>query len=79
MHPLAPNLQSLTDDELQKKTSELQNRLMYAYKMGHTSLVGQLHLLLDDYQTEMQSRQQKMMEELQKNNKSFSDKIDIAK
>jgi hypothetical protein len=78
MHPLAPDLTNLTDDELQKKYNELNNRINAAYRMGNMDLVMQVQLLLDDYQTEMGARQRKMMEDLQKRaGKDFDDIIDI--
>ena len=78
MHPLAPDLTNLTDDELQKKYNELNTRINSAYRMGNMDLVMQVQLLLDDYQTEMGARQRKMMEDLQKRaGKDFDDIIDI--
>jgi hypothetical protein len=77
MHPLAPDLSGLTDDDLHKKRAELQNRMMFAYRMGNGDIIGQIQLLLGDYDMEIQRRNQKMMDDLQKNNKNFKDKIDI--
>lgn len=79
MHPLAPNLSEFTDDELHKKYGDLQSRLMFAYRMGHSEMVGQLQLLMGEYQFEIQKRNQKMLEELQQHSKNFKDKINIAK
>jgi hypothetical protein len=47
--------------------------------MGHGDLVGQLQMLLDDYGREVESRNQKMMAEINKNNKNFKDLINITK
>lgn len=77
MHPLAPDLTKLTDDELHKKRAELQNRMMFAYRMGHGDMIGQLQLLIGDYEMEIQNRNQAMLDNLQKNNKNFANKIDI--
>jgi len=79
MHPLAPDLSKLADDELHTKRAELQNKLSFAYRMGHGDLVGQLQMLLDDYSREVESRNQKMMTEINKNNKNFKDLINITK
>lgn len=79
MHPLAPDLSKLTDDELHKSRADLQSKLSFAYKMGHSSLVGQLHLLLDDYNLEVEKRNQKMLEQINKNTKNFDNKINITK
>jgi len=78
MHPLSPDLTNLTDDELQKKYNELNTRINSAYRMGNTDLIMQIQLLLQDYQTEIGTRQRKMMEDLQKRaGKDFDDIIDI--
>jgi hypothetical protein len=77
MHPLAPDLSNLTDDELHKKRAELNNRMMFAYRMGQGNIISQIQLLLGDYDIEIQKRNQKMFDDLQKNNKNFKDKIDI--
>ena len=76
MHPLAPDLTKLTDEELHTKHAELTNRLMFAYRMGHTQLVGQMQLLLDDYAMEVAKRNQKMLDS---NGKNYADKINITK
>ena len=78
MHPLAPDLSGLSDDELQKKYNELNNRINAAYRMGNNDLVMQVQLLMQDYQMEIGARQRKMMEDLQKRaGKDFDDIIDI--
>jgi hypothetical protein len=77
MHPLAPNLTGLSDDDLHKKRAELQNRMTFAYRMGQGEIIGQIQLLLGDYDMEIQKRNQKMLDDMQKNNKNFKDKIDI--
>lgn len=77
MHPLAPNLTGLSDDELHKKRAELQNRMTFAYRMGQGEIISQIQLLLGDYDMEIQKRNQKMLDDMQKNNKNFKDKIDI--
>lgn len=76
MHPLAPDLSTLTDEELHTKHAELTNRLMFAYRMGHTSMVGQMQLLLDDYAMEVAKRNQKLLDSA---GKKFNDKINITK
>jgi hypothetical protein len=79
MHPLAPDLTALSDDEVHSKRAELQNRMMFAYRMGHTDMIGQIQLLIGDYEMEIQKRNQKMLDDLQKNSKNFKDKIDITR
>ena len=79
MHPLAPSLSGLSDDELHKKHGELQNRLMFAYRMGQGQMVGQLQMLLDDYLIEIQTRNQKMFDDAAKSGRNLQNKIDITK
>lgn len=79
MHPLAPDLSKFTDDELQKKRTELQNRLMFSYRMGNSDLVTQLQLLLQDYDAEVQARNQKLMDQMAKANKNFGNIINISR
>ena len=78
MHPLTPDLSQLSDDELQKKTSELQKKMMQAYQFGNTDLSMQLQMLLEDYTMEVQRRQAKMMEELMAKSDKFKGIIDIG-
>ena len=79
MHPLAPDLSKLADDELQQKRGELQNRLMMSYRMGNADLVMQLQLLLGDYDMELQSRNQRMMDQMSKASKNFGNIINISR
>jgi len=79
MHPLSPDLSKLTDDELQQKRGELQNRLMMSYRMGNADLVMQVQLLLGDYDMELQTRNQKMMDQMSKASKNFGNIINISR
>ena len=77
-HPLAPDLTNLTEDELHKKRAELQNRLTFSYRTGNADLVGQIQLLLQDYDIEIQQRNQKMLEQMSKASKNFGNIINIS-
>jgi hypothetical protein len=77
MHPLVPDLTKLSDDELYAKRGELQNRLSWGYRMGNSDMIQQLQLLIQDYEMEIQVRNQKLMDQLQKNSKNFGNIIDI--
>lgn len=79
MHPLAPDLTALTEEELHTKRGELQNRLGYAYRIGNGDLVGQLQLLLQDYAMEVDRRNQKMMEDARKSGRLGKEGDDSAK
>ena len=58
MHPLTPDLSKLTDEELHTKRSELSNRMVFAYRMGHAEMIGQIQLIMGDYDMEVQRRNQ---------------------
>jgi hypothetical protein len=76
-HPLTPNLSNLSQDELLKKISELNQRLSTAYRMGRSDMVNQIYLLLEDYNYEYQERNRKQAEEVAKKNPGFDKLIDI--
>ena len=77
MHPLAPNLSEMSDIELQKKHSELITRLNHAYRYGQTQMVQQVQMIMEDYQSEITRRQQKILEDTLNKNDKFSGIIDI--
>jgi len=76
-HPLTPDLSKLSMEELTGKYNDLMSRLTTAYRWGNPDMVGQLQMLLQDYQEEMNTRQRKALEELEKNSKNFKNIIDI--
>lgn len=78
MHPLAPNLEGLTDEELHTKRGELQGRMSFAYRVGNADMVNQLQLLLQDYAMEVERRNQKMMDQAMKSGR-FGNQDDGAK
>jgi hypothetical protein len=81
MHPLTTDLSKLTDEELYNKRSELQNRLGFAYRMGHGDIVHQLNLLIGDYMLEIETRNKKMLDDAQKSGRlgPDSDSKDITR
>jgi hypothetical protein len=78
MHPLCPDLTKLNDDQLQEKIVDLQKRFIQASRCGPAAAMSQINMMLEDYQFELQRRQEKMMEDMMKNNKKFTDIIDIS-
>jgi hypothetical protein len=77
MHPLTPDLSQLKDDELHKKIYELTQRLTQSYRFGNYEIVGQIHMVLEDYTEESNRRQRKVLEELAQKNNKFDGIIDI--
>jgi hypothetical protein len=78
MHPLGINLTELTDDELHKKYGELQKRYNQAFRFGPHSIIPQIQMLMQDYQFEIQQRNQRQIEELNKNTNGPKGIIDIS-
>lgn len=76
-HPLAPDISGLKDDELYNKINELTNKMNAAYRLGSRDAAYQMQLLMGHYQTEVQTRNAKRMEEMEKNSKNFNKIIDI--
>ena len=79
MHPLTNDLSKLTDDELYTKRSELQNRLMFVYRTNNNDLISQLQMLIYDYDIEIQTRNQKLMDQMAKASKNFGNIINISR
>lgn len=77
MHPLSPDLSALTDAELHKKHGELVQRLNQAYRIGPFSIINQLQMVLEDYTSEIQRRNAKVLQDLNKKGKGLDGIIDI--
>lgn len=75
MHPFAPNLSELTDDDLLKKINELYAKMRLV--MNNPPVYRQLVMLMHSYQEEQQRRILKRQTELE--NSELSKKIDIRK
>jgi len=50
-HPLIPNLDHLSQEELLAKITELNRKLGIAYNLGNHALCGQIRLAIASYQT----------------------------
>ena len=72
-HPLIGSLAKLKDEELQEKISELNNKMLQAYRMGNTQLIGQIQMALETYRNHYQERQRQ-----QNKGSGQDDKIDIS-
>ena len=71
-HPLIPNLDLLTAEQLSEKISELNKKLSIAYRMGNSYLCDQIRMAIESYQTKYQ-------EKLRGGNGTpFDDVIDIS-
>ena len=76
MHPLTPNLTTLTLEELNTKYSELTKRMLQAQRMGNGSLIHQIGMVLEDYRNEINARQRKIIDDATKTG-NFKNIIDI--
>ena len=78
MHPLTPNLQELTDTELQNKVFELAKKLRTAHIMGNQYLLSQVQMMYNDYLEEnMRRDRNKLNNAMDAAGKSFDSIIDI--
>jgi hypothetical protein len=68
-HPLAPDLASLKDEELYKRSNELLERLSIARRTNNFQLTNQLQMLYNGYQEETQRRAQVWLERLNRKKK----------
>jgi hypothetical protein len=64
MHPLINDLSKISDEELNKKFSDLSKRFNQAYRFGPKQVIPQLQMLMQDYQEEIKRRQAKAMQEM---------------
>ncbi|CAB4130227.1 hypothetical protein UFOVP116_333 [uncultured Caudovirales phage] len=78
MHPLTPNLQELTDAELQAKVFELAKKLRTANNLGNYYLLSQVQLMYNDYLEENKRRDQaKLQSAIDSSGKNFDGIINI--
>jgi hypothetical protein len=76
-HPLTPNLSEVPMDDLVNKYNDLYKRMGMASRWGNGAMLGQLRLILEDYQAEIDRRNAKQLEEMQNKSGQFKDIIDI--
>jgi hypothetical protein len=77
MHPLSPDLSKLSTEELNNKYGDLLKRITYAMRIGQSEMIEQLQMLLSDYQNELNDRNRRALEDMEKNSKNFKNLIDI--
>ena len=86
MHPLAPSLAGVTDQELYKKYNELLAKLNQAWRAGPHGIIPQIQMMMDHYQNEIRERSIKQQQEMAeraakgkgKDGKGYSGVIDIV-
>ena len=75
-HPLIPNLDDLSMDQLQEKITELQRKVAIAHRMGNAQLRFQVQMALDTYQNKY--RERLMAPKRDDGTPDFGEKIDIS-
>jgi hypothetical protein len=58
-HPLIPNIDDLTTDELSSKVTELNKKLSIAYRLGNHNLCNQIRMAIETYQNKYQEKLRK--------------------
>lgn len=75
MHPLAPKLSTLSDDELTQKMGELNRHLGRSMATGNHYLSNQIRSLYEDYQIEQQRRQRAYYDRMNKDSDEDLDEL----
>lgn len=73
-HPLINDIGELDEAQLIEKIAELNKKLTIAMRMGNSSLINQVQMALQSYQSKLR---EKHAAERNKDDK-FEDKIDIS-
>ena len=80
-HPLAPDFNTMSDEQLSENLKKLHSKLVMAYRSSSFA-VPQIQMLLDDYVEEQKTRDRKAMEKIMKKSKEsgndWDDLIDIG-
>ena len=71
-HPLIGSLDSLTEDQLVEKITELQRKLGIAYRTGNADLCNQIRMAIESHQVKYQTKIRK------DNNNNFDEIINIS-
>lgn len=75
-HPLIPNIDDLSMEQLQEKIAELQRKVSIAHRMGNAHLRFQVQMALDTYQNKY--RERLMAPKRDDSAPDFGQKIDIT-
>ena len=74
IHPLSGELKDLSDQELEKKLTELNKKYYQAARFGNPELLTQVETFVTIYKDEMSRRYQQKQ---QQNNQSFDNLINV--
>ena len=71
-HPLIGNIDSLTNDELMEKITDLNNKYTICMRTGNHQVLGQIQMAMETYKNKLSEKTKKA------NPEDFEDKIDIS-
>ena len=71
-HPLIGNIDSLTNDELMEKITDLNNKYTICMRTGNHQVLGQLRMAMETYKNKLAEKTKRA------NPEDFEDKIDIS-
>ena len=71
-HPLIGNIDSLTNDELMEKITDLNNKYTICMRTGNHQVLGQLQMAMETYKNKLSEKTKRA------NPEDFEDKIDIS-
>jgi len=77
MHPLIDDLSSLTKEKPHKKYNDLMQKYNQAHRFGPVGVLPQMQMILENYRYEMDTRNRKLLEEMEEKNNKFKGIIDI--
>ena len=75
-HPLIGSLDTLTEEQLSERITDLNRKLAIAMRMGNGQLANQVRMALDSYQTRFRYLQEQKNQT--GNSNPHFDKIDIS-
>ena len=71
-HPLIGNIDSLTNDELMEKFTDLNNKYTICMRTGNHQVLGQIQMAMETYRNKLSEKTKRA------NPEDFKDKIDIS-
>ncbi|CAB4133589.1 hypothetical protein UFOVP257_311 [uncultured Caudovirales phage] len=77
MHPLVSDLSGLSNEELHKKHADLLTKYNQAFRFGPSSVIPQMQMILENYNSEIANRNRKLAEEMDKKSEKYKGTIDI--
>lgn len=68
-HPFSPDLKDKSLEELQEGITSLMNKLTFAYRTGHSSLIHQLTMMLETYKNQYNKKMDELFDKQKLNSK----------